>query len=69
MWLSADATDVWRPSPSGQPGGQRKFSGDGAEPPVAGVQGFGPGGRVGVRPRIRYAVNRIDEDYFDGEDL
>ena len=26
LWLSADATDVWRPSPSGQPGGQRKFS-------------------------------------------
>ena len=24
---------------------------------------------IGVRPRIRYAVNRIDEDYFDGEDL
>ena len=25
--------------------------------------------RIGVRTRIRYAVNRIDEDYFDGEDL
>ena len=24
---------------------------------------------IGVRPRIRYAVNRIDEDYFDWEDL
>ena len=24
---------------------------------------------IGVRTRIRYAVNRIDEDYFDGEDL
>ena len=24
---------------------------------------------IGVRPRIRYAVNRIDEEYFDGEDL
>ncbi len=26
LWISADATDVWRPSPSGQPGGQQKFS-------------------------------------------
>ncbi len=26
FWLSADAIDVWRPSPSGQPGGQKKFS-------------------------------------------
>ena len=24
---------------------------------------------IGVRTRIRYAVNRIDEEYFDGEDL
>ena len=24
---------------------------------------------IGVRTRIRYAVNRIDEDYFAGEDL
>ena len=24
---------------------------------------------IGVRTRIRYAVHRIDEDYFDGEDL
>ena len=24
---------------------------------------------IGMRTRIRYAVNRIDEDYFDGEDL
>ena len=24
---------------------------------------------IGVRTRIRYAVKRIDEDYFDGEDL
>ena len=24
---------------------------------------------IGVRTRIRYAVNRIDEDYFDGDDL
>ena len=24
---------------------------------------------IGVRPRIRYAVNRIDEEYFDGENL
>ena len=24
---------------------------------------------IGVRSRIRYAVNRIDEEYFDGEDL
>ena len=26
LWLSADATDLWRPAPNGQPGGQRKFS-------------------------------------------
>ena len=26
LWLSADARDAWRPSPSGQPGGQRRFS-------------------------------------------
>ena len=26
MWLSADATDTWRPSPSGRPGGQKRFS-------------------------------------------
>ncbi len=26
LWLSADATDAWRPSPSGRPGGQKKFS-------------------------------------------
>ena len=26
LWLSADATDSWRPSPSGRPGGQEKFS-------------------------------------------
>ena len=24
---------------------------------------------IGVRTLIRYAVNRIDEEYFDGEDL
>ena len=24
---------------------------------------------IGVRTRIRYAVNWIDEEYFDGEDL
>ena len=24
---------------------------------------------IGVRTRLRYAVNRIDEDCFDGEDL
>ncbi len=24
---------------------------------------------IGVRTRIRYAVNRIDEEYCDGEDL
>ena len=29
LWLSADATDAWRPSPSGRPGAPRKFS-DGA---------------------------------------
>ncbi len=26
LWLSADARDGWRPSPSGQPGGQQRFS-------------------------------------------
>ena len=26
LWLSADATDAWRPSPSGRPGGQKQFS-------------------------------------------
>ena len=26
LWLSADATDAWKPSPSGRRGGQRKFS-------------------------------------------
>ena len=26
LWLSADARDAWRPSPCGQPGGQRRFS-------------------------------------------
>ena len=26
LWLSADATDGWRPSPSGRPGGQKRFS-------------------------------------------
>ena len=26
LWLSADATDVWRPAPSGRPGGQPRFS-------------------------------------------
>ncbi len=26
VWLSADATDAWKPSPSGRPGGQRRFS-------------------------------------------
>ncbi len=26
LWLSTDATDAWRPSPSGRPGGQKKFS-------------------------------------------
>ena len=24
---------------------------------------------IGGRTRIRYAVSRIDEEYFDGEDL
>ena len=24
---------------------------------------------IGVRTRIRYTVNRIDEEYFAGEDL
>ena len=26
VWLSADATNAWKPSPSGRPGGQRRFS-------------------------------------------
>ena len=26
LWLSIDAIDAWRPSPSGQPGGQKRFS-------------------------------------------
>ena len=26
VWLSADATEAWKPSPSGRPGGQRRFS-------------------------------------------
>ena len=26
LWLSADATDAWRPAPSGRPGGQPRFS-------------------------------------------
>ena len=26
LWLSADARDAWRPLPSGQPGGQQRFS-------------------------------------------
>ena len=26
LWLSADATDAWRPSPSGRPGAPKKFS-------------------------------------------
>ena len=26
LWLSADATDAWKPSLSGRPGGQKKFS-------------------------------------------
>ena len=26
LWLSADATGAWRPSPSGRPGGQKRFS-------------------------------------------
>ena len=26
LWISPDATDAWRPSPSGRRGGQRKFS-------------------------------------------
>ena len=26
LWLSADARDAWRPSPSGHPGGQKRFS-------------------------------------------
>ena len=26
LWLSAAATESWRPSPSSRPGGQKKFS-------------------------------------------
>ena len=26
LWISTDATDAWKPSPSGRRGGQRKFS-------------------------------------------
>ena len=26
LWLSPDATDAWRPAPSGRPGGQQRFS-------------------------------------------
>ena len=26
LWLSADATDAWRPSPSGRPGAPKTFS-------------------------------------------
>ena len=26
LWLSADATDAWHPSPSGRPGAPKKFS-------------------------------------------
>ena len=26
LWLSADATDAWRPSPSGRPGAPKRFS-------------------------------------------
>ena len=26
LWLSADATDAWKPPPSGRPGGQQRFS-------------------------------------------
>ena len=26
VWLSADATDAWKPCPSGRPGGQQRFS-------------------------------------------
>jgi len=26
LWLSTDARNAWRPSPSGQPGGQKRFS-------------------------------------------
>jgi hypothetical protein len=26
LWLAADATDTWRPAPSGRPGGQKRFS-------------------------------------------
>ena len=26
VWLSADVTDAWKPSPSGRPGGQQRFS-------------------------------------------
>ena len=31
--------------------------------------GISPAVSATVVTRIRYAVNRIDEDYFDGEDL
>ena len=31
LWLSADATDAWRPSPSGRPGGQKRFSDEAIE--------------------------------------
>ena len=26
LWISTDATDAWKPAPSGRRGGQRKFS-------------------------------------------
>ena len=26
FWLSADAIDAWKPTPSGRPGGPRRFS-------------------------------------------
>ena len=26
LWLTADATDTWKPEASGRPGGQRRFS-------------------------------------------
>ena len=32
VWLSADATDAWKPSPAGRPGGQRRFSDLAIEP-------------------------------------
>jgi len=31
LWISTDATDAWKPSPSGRRGGQRKFSDDAIE--------------------------------------